>query len=282
MKRSELILNGDGSIYHLKLFPGDIAQNIITVGDPDRVPLVSRHFDEVTTRKQCREFVTHTGKMGGKRISVMSTGIGTDNIDVVLNELKALYLMPGGEELPETLRIIRLGTSGAVRPEIPIDSLLISKGAIGTDGLLHFYEKYQEPDELSQLLDSSERWRSMPRPYLAYASEKLDQHFEALQPARGITLTAPGFYAPQGRNVNSPARIPDFIGLLGKSEVGGVPVTNIEMETSGIYGLSELFGFEAISISAILANRATGEFSSAPERIVEDMIVRSLDLVLDL
>lgn len=282
MKKSELILNADGSIYHLKLFPGDIAQNIIIVGDQDRVPLVSRHFDEVTTKKQCREFVTHTGMMKGKRITVMSTGIGTDNIDVVFNELQALYLMPGGEELPKPLRLIRLGTSGAVRPEIPIDSILISTAALGMDGLLHFYEKYQEPEDLKQLLQNSEKWQSMPRPYLAYGSKFLEDHFEALQPARGITLTAPGFYAPQGRSVNTPARTPDFIELLGRSEVGGIPITNLEMETAGIYGLAEIFGFEAISISAILANRATGEFSAAPERIVEDMIVRSLELVLEL
>lgn len=280
MKSSELIQNADGSIYHLALHPEEVSPLVITVGDPERVEMITRHFDSVELKRNRREFVTHTGNFRGKRITVISTGIGTDNIDIVFNELHALRHID--DQYAHQFKFIRLGTSGAVRPDIPIDSILASSAAIGMDGLLHFYGEASNQPEVDELEATDERWKLLPRPYFSTGSEALLQHFSSLYQLQGITLTAPGFYAPQGRNVSTPARVRDFTKLLSQSSIGGKPITNIEMETAGIYGLAKLLGHEAISISAILANRNNGEFSDNPEAIVERMIEQALELMVNL
>ena len=275
---SELILNKDGSVYHLALKPGDVSDTVITVGDPDRVSLVSSLFDTIEVRKQKREFVTHTGRMSGKRISVISTGIGTDNVDIVINELHALKVMTGEQDQP--YQFVRLGTSGAVRVDQSVDALLLSKDAIGLDGLMNFYKWDKYAVEIENLVDQNEDWKLLPKPYAASCDDALYERFIPLADAVGVTVTAPGFYAPQGRSVNVPARVKNFIQLLEKSSFNGKAITNLEMETAGIYGLSSLLGHEAISISAILANRSTGEFSKRPDEVVARMIHNALEILL--
>lgn len=281
MKSSELILNADGSIYHLALKPQQVADTIITVGDPDRVAKVSRHFDKIELKVNRREFVTHTGVMGGKRLTVISTGIGTDNIDIVFNELECLAHMQQVEQggPKRQFQFIRLGTSGAVRPQVAIDSILCSGAALGLDGLMHFYQWKHLEDQIEKLRQSDLLWQQLPMPYAASPSEALVKFFFPLIEGRGVTLTAPGFYAPQGRSVNASTKAPGFIALLGRSDFNGNPITNIEMETAGIYALASLFGHQAISLSAILANRATGEFSQKPEKTVERLIEGALEVV---
>lgn len=280
MSNSELILNEDGSIYHLALKPDEVSDTIITVGDQDRVVKISQHFDEIEFTRSRREFVTHTGRIGSKRISVISTGIGTDNVDIVLNELHALRelrVKDAHKEVP--FNIIRLGTSGAVREEMPLDTILISEAAIGLDALLHFYPWQNYLEEIAALVKTDEGWKALPKPYAAFAGKELMRKFEAMADLTGVTITTPGFYAPQGRSVNLPARVPDFIRMLSNSSFAGKPITNIEMETAGIYGLSTLLGHQAVSISAILANRATGAFSKQPDKIMEKMILKALEVV---
>ena len=276
MNSSELILNNDGSIYHLNLKPGEVADTIITVGDPDRVGLVSTRFDTIQLRRQKREFVTHTGTLSGKRITVISTGIGTDNIDIVLNELHALKTMAKEEGNPYT--IIRLGTSGAVQPQLKVDSLLISTAALGLDGLLHFYKDQHHP-KVEELLRQNEKWQLLPKPYAAWPSDVLLEKYSPLCDSSGVTMTAPGFYGPQGRSIQLQSRIEGFIPLLTESRFENVPITNLEMETAGIYGLASLLGHKAISISALLANRVTGEFSEKADEVVHRMVEKTLDLM---
>lgn len=279
MNSSELILNNDGSLYHLSLKPGDVSDTIITVGDPDRVPKVSSLFDSIDLQVHKREFVTHTGTLSGKRLTVISTGIGTDNIDIVFNELHALKVL--ANDLANPYKFIRLGTSGAVRADVAVDSILISSAAIGLDGLMHFYDWNENQEELEDLINQNEKWKLLPRPYAALANSNLVNRFSPLADALGVTLTAPGFYGPQGRSVNAPTRVADFVGLLNSSTFDGVPVTNLEMETAGIYGMASLLGHQAVSISAILANRSTNEFSEKPKEVVEGMIKKALEILVE-
>lgn len=272
-------MNKDGSIYHLALKPGEVSDTIITVGDPERVEKVSGLFDSVDIKRERREFVTHTGMISNRRVSVISTGIGTDNIDIVFNELHALKNMANDSS---PYKFIRLGTSGAVRPDQDINSILISKAALGFDGLLHFYDYSRGEEELNDMLKNTPEMKRLPRPYVAMGGGELIEYFTKMADAMGVTVTAPGFYAPQGRSVNTPAKLENFIDLLGKTSFMGDPITNIEMETAGIYGLADLLGHQAISISAILANRSTGEFSDKPEKIVEQLISNALELIVEL
>lgn len=279
-KSSELIYNKDGSLYHLGLRKGELAPIIITVGDPERVEQVSRYFSSVELRRQNREFVTHTGLLENLRLSVISTGIGTDNIDIVINEIHALFNDgPGQNNLP--LTFIRLGTSGSIREDIPVDSILASEGALGFDGLMHFYQFENRREEILQ-------WRQkygvekLPEPYLTEADQSLLDHFAPIYQAKGVTVTAPGFYGPQGRMVNAELRIPDYLKALSQSSIAGMPITNIEMETAGIYGLCQLLGHRAISLSAILANRVRGEFSTKPADTVRRLIEECLPKISEL
>ncbi len=276
---SELILNPDGSLYHLHLHPEQVAPTVITVGDPERVATVSKHFDRIEHRVQNREFVTHTGYIGNKRLTVIATGIGTDNIDIVLNELDALFNIDLATRQIKTsltqLQFIRIGTSGCLRKELPVDTFLISKYAIGLDALMPYYSYPQTA--LSKQLESEllQALKSTPlRPYVVTGSLPLidtlgtDIH-------QGITLTAPGFYAPQGRQLRARSTQKDFLQTIQGVDtisITGLPITNLEMETAGIYGLASALGHDAISFNALLANRATGEFSKDPQKAVEGLV----------
>lgn len=282
---SELILNADGSIYHLNLLPTDIATTIITVGDPDRVAEVSDHFDSIEIKKGKREFLTHTGHLNGKRISVISTGIGTDNIDIVLNELDALVNIDFQTRKVKKNRIrlkfIRIGTSGAIQAEIPIDSWILTELAIGFDGLLHFYK-----NELSDFMEMENAfilqtgWSpKKSRPYIVEFDRDLAKKFESYRIRLGITTTNTGFYGPQGRTLRLEPSTDDFIESISNFRCRDKQITNLEMETSGIYALSKLLGHQAVSLNCILANRVTGEFSKNPEASVRELITFALQKI---
>lgn len=279
---SELILNPDGSVYHLHLRPEDIASTIITVGDPDRVPKVSKYFDHIDFKVNKREFVTHTGRLKGKRLSVISTGIGTDNIDIVFNELDALVNIDLKTRTLKSkltsLDIIRIGTSGSLQADIPVDSFLISSHGMGLDSLLSFYKKDKNNPALDAVLEGAfkkyleENKYVLPvSPYLYSGSEALIQQIgEGM--FKGVTLTCPGFYAPQGRSLRLATHLDNMLDVLSKFQYEQHRLTNFEMETAGIYGLSALLGHRAISCNAILANRQTGQFSQDPKAITERLI----------
>ncbi len=282
---SELILNADQSIYHLNLVPEDIAETIITVGDPDRVGEVSKYFDTITVKKGKREFLTHTGWLNGKNITVISTGIGTDNIDIVLNELDALanidFETRKIKENRIRFTILRIGTSGALQPEIPLGSFLLSEYAIGFDGLLHFYKSEGiEVLKLSQAIQKHLGPKA-PKivPYAVKCDNALAQKMISNRIRFGITATAPGFYGPQGRTLRLGTKDADYIAKLAEFDFEGTRITNLEMETSGIYGLSKLLGHQAVSLNCILANRATGEFSQNPQKAVDQLIQYVLEKV---
>jgi len=275
---SELILNADGSIYHLNLLPEDIANTIITVGDPDRVHGVSKYFDSIELKKGKREFVTHTGILNGTRITVLSTGIGTDNIDIVLNELDALTNIDlRTRELKKSktsLNIIRIGTSGAIQADIPVDTFLLSEMAIGFDGLLHFYDSKEfQNTELINDLNPYLNWDSRGiTPYVFGCNKILAEKLISNRIRLGITVTNAGFYAPQGRELRLSPSLTDFHQKLKGFNFRGKKITNLEMETAGIYGLSKLLGHKAVSMNAILANRTTGAFSKDPNKTVDALI----------
>lgn len=279
---TDLILNPDGSIYHLNLLPGDVAETIITVGDQDMVGEVSKYFDHIDLKKGKREFLTHTGFIGKKRITVISTGIGTDNIDIVLNKLDALvnidFTTRTIKEKLTSLAVIRIGTSGALQADIPLDSVLIADYGLGFDALMNFYPAKNSIGEL-ELLDYINAvfiGINLPKPYLTAASPALIHKIGFGLPS-GVTATAPGFYAPQGRQVRAKNAVPDFLKLLGTFQHQQQRITNLEMETAGIYALAKVLGHEALSVNVVLANRATLEFSRNPQKAVD----KAIQLVLE-
>ncbi len=287
---SELILNDDGSIYHIKLRPEHIGDYIITVGDPGRVPVVSRHFDEIEAKKSKREFVSHVGRVGNKRITVISTGIGPDNIDIVLNELDALVNIDLEtrqiKEQKRSLNIIRLGTSGCLQPHIPVDSLLFSAFGMGLDNLLYFYTFVNNPAEAKLRADLSlflaEHDIELPvAPYFVEGSQTLLQQL-GQNDHRGITITAPGFYAPQGRQLRARSALTrNFLEKLAAFSSHEHRITNFEMETSAIYGLSRILGHQAMSCNVILANRARNSFSADPGKAVEHLVETLMTRISD-
>ncbi|WP_420601835.1 nucleoside phosphorylase [Flagellimonas sp.] len=283
---SELILNPDGSIYHLNLLPEDIASTIITVGDPNRVSMVSKYFDTVDINKEKREFLTHTGIYKGKRITVISTGIGTDNIDIVFNELDALvnidFATRKVKQRKTRLDFIRIGTSGSIQADIPVDSFLLSSKAIGFDGLMHFYEAGQvRNNALEQELNQFLRWEDHNIvAYVVDADEDLAKKFDSNRIRFGITITNSGFYGPQGRSLRLPPKLHDFNTKLAAFSYQNLPLTNHEMETAGMYGLAKLHGHRAVSLNAILANRATGEFSKHGRKTIDDLIKYTLEKIV--
>lgn len=282
---SELILNPDGSIYHLNLKPDDIAETIITVGDPDRVSDVSKHFDKLEVDVQKREFKTHTGTYKGKRLTVISTGIGTDNIDIVFNELDALVNINfETREIKKELKqltFIRIGTTGAIQATIPIDSFLVAEKAIGFDNLLHFYGKTHFLDiEFSDSLQKHTNWNPKKSdPYVVSADTSLLEQFSSDQFIKGITATNVGFYGPQGRKLRLALEDDNLNEKLENFRHNGQNITNLEMETSGIYGMAALLGHKAISLNAILANRASGTFSKNPKMAVDKLIAHTLSIL---
>lgn len=286
IQNSELILNDDGSIYHLNLKPEQLATTIITVGDPDRVAHISKHFDTIETEVHKREFKTHTGTYKGKRISVISTGIGTDNIDIVFNELDALVNIDfETRQIKETLTqltIIRIGTSGAIQAEIPLDSFLFSEAAIGFDNLLHFYANTSFLDTaLSEAFVTHTQWNPQKsKPYVVSADEELKKMFSSHGMLQGITATNVGFYGPQGRVLRLETEDMTMNDKLASFSYKGRKITNLEMETSGIYGMARLLGHKAISLNAILANRANGTFSTQPIALVDQLILQTLHILV--
>jgi uridine phosphorylase len=282
---SELIINNRGAIYHLDLRPEELATTILTVGDPDRVGTVSKYFDSIEHRAQHREFVTHTGRIGKKRISVVSTGIGTDNIDIVLNELDALVNIDFATRTVKSrlsqLTIIRVGTSGALQKDIPVDSFVASTHGLGIDNLLNFY-RHEENEEEKEILHSfstqTQLHHRLAQPYISGASGALLRHFTNGF-HQGITVTCPGFYGPQGRVLRLGLSQPELIDRLTAFTYGPHRITNFEMETAGIYGLGKILGHGCLSLSAIVANRVEKQFSKDGTAAVERLIQETLRIV---
>ena len=276
---SELIINEDGSIYHLNIKPGDLAERIITVGDQNRVDKVSAYFDSIKKTVQKREFKTVTGVYQGVELSVVSTGIGTDNIDIVFNEIDALFNIDFAtrkmkDELTQ-LDFIRIGTSGVVRAEVPVDSILLSVGAVGTEGLLNFYEY-----ESNELMKTIELDVGNMKAYYVSADSFLLDHFSDDGILKGVTVTANGFYGPQMRSVRLKPINNDWLAKIQELSLADAPVSNLEMETAGIYAMSRLLGHRAISINALLANRKLGVFSQQPEATEKKMIEWALGKIV--
>lgn len=281
---SELIINNRGAVYHVNCRPEEIAHTIITVGDPDRVKEVSKHFDRIEFQNNHREFVTHTGYIGTKRVSVTSTGIGPDNIDIVLNELDALVNIDFEtrtiKENLTSLNIIRIGTSGSLQKEIPVDSFVASTHGLGIDNLMNFY-RFQNNDEeiqLQQAFVQHTNLDAITNPYIFGASAAIMKHFvEGFH--SGITVTCPGFYGPQGRVLRLGLSQPQLIDSLTTFQFGSHRISNFEMETAAIYGLGKSLGHHCLSLSAIVANRISKEFSKDGNAAVEQLIQKTLSII---
>lgn len=276
---SELVLNSDGSVYHLNLLPEDLAEKVILVGDPDRVPKVSQYFDKVEIKKNKREFYTHTGTLRGERITVMSSGIGTENIDIVMNELDALVNIDlKNKEFKnehKTLQLFRLGTCGSVNPEVEVDNMLVTQNVVGLDGLLHFYSDYQFENDFSKnFLEKFPYEKVKSMLYFSEWSEEISHYYKDAK-YHGNTATFPGFYAPQGRQLRLRAMDDKFLETL--NDLG---VTNFEMETSAIYALSKLLGHKALTVNCVIANRRRGEFAADHHASEKMMIQWVLDRII--
>jgi uridine phosphorylase len=280
---TELILNPNGSVYHLQLLPEQIADNIIIVGDQGRVETVSRFFDSIDLRIQNREFVTHTGTFRGQRVMVLSSGIGTDNIDILVNELDAAVNIDlfsrTIKEQKRKLNIVRIGTSGALQKDIEVDSFVVSSHGLGFDGLLNYYKDMALVNEhaLSEAFIKQTGWaQNLPFPYVVKGSEKLIQTIgEGL--TKGITATAPGFYGPQGRKLRLAPWVEDFNQQLTDFREGEHRITNFEMETSALYGLGKLLGHETCTVCAIIANRVAKQYSKNYHAAIEKLILLVLE-----
>ncbi|MFT3681310.1 MAG: nucleoside phosphorylase [Ferruginibacter sp.] len=281
---SELIITSRGAIYHLDLRPEELAPTVVLVGDPDRVKKVSKHFDRIEHQLQHREFITHTGYIGNKRLSVLSTGIGPDNIDIALNELDALvnidFETREVKQQTTSLNIVRFGTSGALQGDIPVDSFVAGTHGLGFDNLLNYYA-YDKTTEENELIDAFVKHTGLSPnitvPYISKGSETLLGKFPNEQYHKGITVTCPGFYGPQGRILRLPVAAPGLINKLTDFKHGSNKITNFEMETSAIYGLGKLLGHHCLSINVIVANRVVQQFSKDGNAAVEKMIKTSLE-----
>jgi len=284
---SELIINNRGAVYHINCRPEEIAGTIITVGDPDRVKEVSKHFDTIEYQNSHREFIVHTGYIGNKRLTCVSTGIGPDNIDIVLNELDALVNIDFEtrtiKEQLTALNIIRFGTSGSLQREIPVDSFVSGTHGLGLDNLLNFYriENNEEEKQLLQAFNThTQLGAGNVSPYIMMASGFLLKHFTGSY-HQGITVTCPGFYAPQGRVLRLGLAYPQLIDHLTSFQFGNHHISNFEMETSAIYGLGKILGHHCLSLNAIVANRITKEFSKDGNLAVQNLIKQSLNIIAD-
>ena len=280
---SELILNPDGSVYHLNLKPGQIANDIIFVGDQNRVEKITKHFDSIEFSTQKREFKTQTGTYKGKRITVMSTGIGPDNIDIVMNELDALVNVDlvtrtVKKELT-SLNIVRIGTSGSLQADIPCDSFVMSQYGLGLDNMLRSYliEEISEIEMEDAFIAHSNWDLRKGRPYVIAGSKILEKQLESDKIFKGFTGTAGGFYGPQGRVVRLGIQDPELNNKMDSFNYKGIKMTNLEMETGAIYGLGKLLGHQCLSLNAIIANRASGTFSEDPYKAVDELIEYTLN-----
>jgi uridine phosphorylase len=283
IKESELILNPDGSVYHLNLKPENIADTIIFVGDQDRVEKITKHFDTIEFKTQKREFKTQTGTYKGKRLTVLSTGIGPDNIDIVMNELDALINIDLETRQPKenlkSLNIVRVGTSGSLQSDVPVDSFVLSTHGLDLNGMLHFYQidDIRKP-KIEQAFIEHTNWSGeKAKPIFIDNSNALETLLESDKIYKGVTATAGGFYGPQGRVLRLPLQNPGLNTKMDNFNFDGVRVTNFEMETSVIYGLAKLLGHHACSLNAIIANRPNGNFSKDPKLVVEKLITYTLD-----
>lgn len=284
-KDSELILNPDGSLYHIKLRPEHIAENIIVVGDQQRVESISKYFDKIEFKTQNREFHTHTGFFNNKRLTVLSTGIGTDNIDIVINELDAAVNIDLQKRVDKkehtSLNIVRLGTSGALQEDIPVDTFVASAYGLGLDGLLNFY-KHPEgmlESELTKAFTMQTGWRHpLPLPYIIKASDTLLNKI-GYGLTQGITATASGFYAPQGRELRIPLAFPELNERIEKFNFSGHRITNFEMETSALYALGTILGHNTLTVCNIIANRVSKQFSKDYKKSTENLIQLVLERI---
>ena len=286
IKSSELILNPDGSLYHINLRPENIANDIIFVGDQDRVEKITNRFDSIEFTTQKREFKTQTGIYKGKRISVISTGIGPDNIDIVVNELDALVNIDLETKKPKdkltSLNIVRIGTSGSLQKDIPVDSFVMSEYAIGLDNMLRSYliDEVSEQDIEAAFIEQTKWDLRKGRPYVIKGSETLAAKIFSNKMHKGFTGTAGGFYGPQGRVLRLDIQDNDLNAKMDNFSFNGIRMTNLEMETAAIYGLGRLLGHECLSLNAIIANRATGDFSKNPYEVVEELIDYTLEKLI--
>jgi uridine phosphorylase len=283
IQSSELILNPDGSVYHLNLLPENIAHNIIFVGDQERVSKITQHFDSIEFSTQKREFKTQTGTIKGKRITVMSTGIGPDNIDIVMNELDALVNIDLATRKPKenltSLNIIRIGTSGSLQADIPCDSFVMAKFGLGLDNMLRSYliDEVSIPEMEDAFIKHTNWDLRKGKPYIISCSEELEKLIESEKIHKGITATAGGFYGPQGRVLRLNIQDESLNSKMDNFNFEDNRITNLEMETSAIYGLGKLLGHHCLSLNAIIANRASGTFSQDPYKAVDELIAYALE-----
>ena len=288
IKESELILNPDGSVYHLNLKPEHLASTIILVGDQDRVSKITKYFDAIEFSIQKREFKTETGVYKGKRISVISTGIGCDNIDIVLNEVDALVNIDFETRTIKkqltSLNIIRVGTSGSLQQEVPVDSFALSSHGLDFSGVLHFYniDRFRNFAFETAFVEQTQWNSDKSYPVLIKNSNTLEALFSSEETKSGVTATASGFYGPQGRILRLSIQDFDLNDKIHAFQFEGMKVINYEMETAAIYGLSALLGHNALSLNAIIANRATGEFSKDPGKLIERLIAYTLEKIINL
>jgi len=283
IKESELIISPNGAIYHLNLHPENLAENIIVVGDPGRVPEISALFDKIECKILHRELCTHTGYFNNKRISVISTGMGPDNIDIVMNELDALVNVDLVKREPKdkhtTLNIVRLGTSGALQGDLAVDSFMMSEYGLGLDGMLHFYKASKDvcDHEMATAFINHTQWgENLPTPYVVKASQillnKLGEGFN-----KGITATAPGFYGPQGRQIRLELAYPQINDKLETFRYNGHRICNLEMETSALYGLGAMLGHETLTVCVLIANRVSKQFSQDYKKPVRELVEKVLE-----
>lgn len=279
---TDLILNPDGSVYHLNLKPEDISDKIITVGDPSRVHRISSYFDQIHFEMNKREFITHVGTFKGKKITVISTGMGTDNVEILMTELDALINIDLERRIPKSrkrkLNILRIGTSASIQEDIKVGSHILSEFAIGLDPLLYFYNfsmgvfEQDISQKIQQELD-------LPySPYCFKGSQKLIDRFKK-DLIVGNTVTCHGFYAPQARQLRAPIKYPHMIDKLNRFHIDGFWLTNMEMETAGYYALANILGHEMVSLNAIVANRAKDEYAKDPNKVIDELISKAIELI---
>ncbi len=284
ISETDLILNPDGSVYHLNLLPKHISDTIITVGDPSRVYKVSQHFDDVDFEMNKREFITHVGRYKGKKITVMSTGIGTDNVEIFFTEIDALVNLDLKTREPKSrkkkLKVVRIGTSGALQEDIPLGSHLFSNYAVGLDNLMQFYELPMDEFETKIAADIQSKTGLPFTPYMVAGSEMLKEQI-GFDMIAGNTITTPGFYAPQGRVVRAQNKLPKLLDDLNyyHNKSSDFWLTNFEMETAGYYAMARLLGHEVLSVNAIIANRIKGKFSKDPDKVIDSLIKKVLERI---
>jgi uridine phosphorylase len=284
ISETDLILNPDGSVYHLNLLPKHISDTIITVGDPSRVYKVSQYFDDVDFEMNKREFITHVGRYKGKKITVISTGIGTDNVEIFLTEIDALVNIDLKTREPKSrkkkLKIVRIGTSGALQEDIPLGSHLVSNYAVGLDNLMQFYDLPMDDFENMIAADIQSKTSLPFTPYVVSCSEALKEQI-GFDMISGNTVTTSGFYAPQGRIVRAQNKLPKLLDELNyyHNKSNDFWLTNFEMETAGYYAMARLLGHEVLSVNAIIANRIKGKFSKDPDKVIDSLIKKVLERI---